>query len=263
MVSRLGVMMEEWRLLEDAVPKKASANLAVDEAVFTEKTASKGPPTVRFWRSHPAVVIGHSQAVEAEVNLGFCGKKGIEVVRRFSGGGAVYQDPGTLNYSITIDADHPLVKGKNVVQSQEAFCSGVIASLKAFSVRSAFEAPSNILINGKKVSGNAQARRKGVVLHHGTLLVSADLDSLVRSLDIPNPPKKAKGVRSKRSPVTNLSVELSRPIPIGEIVDALRLGFEEIFSARFFRGSLSGTEKNLADRFYTEKYSQDEWNFWR
>lgn len=263
MVARLGATMEEWRLLVDTVPKKASVNLAIDEAVFTQKTASKGPPTVRFWRSHPAVVLGHSQTVEAEVNLGFCRKNGIEVVRRFSGGGTIYQDLCTLNYSIVINADHLLVKGKNVVQSQETFCSGVIASLKTFNIRPAFEAPSNILINGKKVSGNAQARRKGAVLHHGTLLVSADLDSLEKSLNAPNPPKRAKGVRSQKSPVTNLSDELGKSVPMAKVVDSIRFGFEETFTMRFFRDSLSVTEKRLAGRLFAEKYSRDKWNLWR
>ncbi len=255
--------MEEWRLLEDTTPKRASVNLAIEEAIFTEKVTSKGCPTVRFWRSRPAVVIGYSQTVKAEVNLDVCRKKGVDVVRRFSGGGAVFQDLGTLNYSVTIDADHPLVNGQNIVQSQETLCSGVIASLRTFNIHPVLEPPSDILIDGKKVSGNAQARRKNVVLHHGTLLVNANLDLLVKSLDAPNPLRTVKGVSSKKSPVTNLSAELGWLVPMEKVVEALKLGFGKTFSARFFMDSLSEKEENLADKFLREKYSRDEWNFWR
>ncbi len=255
--------MEEWRLLDDAVPKGAATNLAVEEAVFAGKIVSKGRPTVRFWINRPAVVLGYSQSVKAEVNLDFCREKEIEVVRRFSGGGTVYQDLGTLNYSITIDADHPLVVGQDVVRSQETLCSGVIAALRTFDIRPVFELPSNILINGKKVSGNAQARRKNVILHHGTLLVNANLDLLVKSLDAPNPAKTAKGVSSKKSPVTNLSDELGWLVPMEKVVDALRQGFERAFSACLLKDGLSETEERLTGKFFREKYSRDEWNFWR
>ena len=255
--------MEEWRLLGDVVPKGAALNLAVEEAVFTEKIACKSRPTVRFWVSSSAVVVGYSQSVEAEVNLDFCRKKEVEVVRRFSGGGTVYQDTGTLNYSIAIEADHPLVKGKDVSQSLGALCSGVIAALRIFDVRPVFELPSNILINGKKVSGNAQARRKSVILHHGTLLVNANLDLLAKCLDAPNPVRTAKGISSKKSPVTNLSDELGWLVSTEKAADALRSGFEQAFSVHLLKGNLSKTEEKIAERLYKEKYSRDEWNFWR
>jgi lipoate-protein ligase A len=255
--------MGEWRLLDDTVPKGAAMNLAIEEAIFTEKIANKNRPTVRFWINHPAVIVGYSQSVEAEVNLDVCGREGIEVVRRFSGGGTVYQDPGILNYSITIDVDHPLVKGQDIVQSQETLCSGVIAALKALGTYPVFESPSNILINDKKVSGNAQARRKNVILHHGTLLVNADLDLLVKALDVPSPVGTVKGVSSKKSPVTNLSDELGWLVLMEKVVDSLKQGFEQAFSVHLLKDSLSKTEERLAEKLYIEKYSRKEWNFWR
>jgi lipoate-protein ligase A len=255
--------MGEWRLLDDTVPKGAAMNLAIEEAIFIEKIANKNRPTVRFWINHPAVIVGYSQSVEAEVNLDVCRREGIEVVRRFSGGGTVYQDSGTLNYSIAIEADNPLVKGQDIIQSQEKLCLGVIAALRTFDIHPVFESPSNILINNKKVSGNAQARRKIVILHHGTLLVNANLDLLVKALDVPNPVRTIKGVSSKKSSVTNLSDELGWLVSIEKVKDALKKGFEQTFSVHLLKDSLSQTEERLVEKLFKEKYSRKEWNFWR
>lgn len=261
--SGLRTKMGEWRLLDDTVPKGAAMNLAIEEAIFIEKIANKNRPTVRFWINHPAVIVGYSQSVEAEVNLDVCRREGIEVVRRFSGGGTVYQDSGTLNYSIAIEADNPLVKGQDIIQSQEKLCLGVIAALRTFDIHPVFESPSNILINNKKVSGNAQARRKIVILHHGTLLVNANLDLLVKALDVPNPVRTIKGVSSKKSSVTNLSDELGWLVSIEKVKDALKKGFEQTFSVHLLKDSLSQTEERLVEKLFKEKYSRKEWNFWR
>jgi lipoate-protein ligase A len=254
--------MEEWRILDDTVPQGAATNLAIEEAIFQEKIANKNRPTVRFWRNDPAVIVGYSQSVEVEVNLDVCRREGIEVVRRFSGGGTVYQDLGNLNYSITIDMNHPLVKGQDIIQSQKKLCLGVIAALRTFGIHPVFESPSNILINNKKISGNAQARRKTVIMHHGTILVNANLDLLVKALDVPNLMRTAKGVSSKKSPVTNLSDELGWLVSIEKVKDALKKGFEQAFSVHLLKNSLSKTEERLSEKLYMEKYSRNKWNFW-
>jgi lipoate-protein ligase A len=255
--------MDEWRFLDDTVPKGAAMNLAIEEAIFQEEIAKKNCPTVRFWRNNPAVIMGYSQSVEAEVNLDVCRREGIKVVRRFSGGGTVYQDPGTLDYSISIKADHPLIKGQDITQSQKTLCSGVIVALKTLGTSPVFESPSNILINNKKVSGNAQARRKSTIMHHGTLLVNANLDLLVKALDVPNPVKTIKAVSSKKSQITNLSDELGWLVLMEKVVDAHKQGFEQTFSVHLLKDNLSKTEERLAEKLYAEKYSRDEWNLWR
>jgi len=255
--------MDEWRLLDNSVPYRAAMNLAIEEAVFLEKMMDKIPPTIRFWQNNRAAIIGYSQCVEAEVNLDICRKEEVEVVRRFSGGGAVYQDLGNLNYSIAIETDHPLVKGLDITQSLRTLCSGVIMALKTFGTNPVFESPSNILINNKKVSGNAQARRKNTILHHGTLLVNANLDLLVNVFNVPKHAGMIKGVASKRSPITNLSDELGWQVPIEKVKEAVQQGFEHVFSIRLLKDSLSQEEKELAKKLYVEKYSKKEWNYWR
>jgi lipoate-protein ligase A len=254
--------MEKWRLLEDTVPRRATMNLAIEEAIFLEKIMNRIPPTVRFWRNNRAVVVGYSQSVEAEVNLDVCAKEGVEVVRRLSGGGAVYQDIGNLNYSIAIESDHSLVKDLDVTRSLRSLCSGVLTALKTFGARPVFKS-SDVLINNRKVSGNAQARRKEAILHHGTLLVSADLNLLGDVLNASNRGRTVKGVASRRGPVTNLSDEIGWQVPIEKVKEVLQQGFERAFSTRLINGGLRRAEKESAEKLYAEKYSRKEWNFWR
>jgi lipoate-protein ligase A len=255
--------MEEWRLLENSGQCGAAMNLAIEEAIFLEKMTGKIPPTIRFWLNSRAVVIGYSQSIRAEVNLEVCNKEGIEVVRRLSGGGTIYQDLGNLNYSITIETDHTLVKGLDISQSIRTLCSGVITALKTFGTNPIFESSGNILINNKKVSGNAQARRKKAILHHGTLLINSDLNLLADVINAPNHAGIIQGVASKRSPVTNLSDELSQQVSMEKVKESLQQGFEHDFSMRLLNDNLNQTEKELAEKLYAEKYSKKEWNYWR
>jgi lipoyltransferase/lipoate-protein ligase len=252
--------MDNWRLVDDFGSYSAAMNLAIDEAIFLIKTMGETPPTIRFWQNNRAAVVGYSQSVEAEVNFNVCRKEGIEVVRRFSGGGAVYQDLGNLNYSITIETEHSLIKSLDVTQSLKKLCSGVLMMLETLGTKPCFESPSNILINNKKVSGNAQARRKKTILHHGTILVNANLDLLVEVLNASNRARTIKGVASKKSPVTNLSDELGWQISIEKVKESLQQGFEHAFSVHLLNDSLSQTEKELAKKLYVEKYSKKEWN---
>jgi len=254
---------EKWRLLGVETPDDASMNMAIEEAIFIAEAEGEVPPTVRFWRSKGAVVIGYSQTVEAEVNLELCERSGLQVVRRFSGGGATYHDLGNLNYSIAMEANHPLVKGLEIADSYVVFASGVIQGLRELGIHAVFAPPSNVLVEGRKVSGNAQSRRKGAVLHHGTLLVDADLDLLDEVLGRHRPRRKSEGVVSKKVPVTNLADELGRDLNMNEVKAALGRGFEAAFCMELVPSTFTTTEEMTARRLHAEKYSRKEWNFWR
>ncbi len=255
--------MEKWRLLDIETPNDAAMNLAIDEAVFIEKMKKDFPPALRFWRNRRAVVIGYSQNVEAEVNLAICREKSIQIVRRFSGGGAVYQDLGNLNYSITLEADHSLLKGLDIAESYRVFSSGVIEGLKQFGIDSVFDSPSDLLVRNKKVSGNAQSRKKGVILHHGTLLVNVEFDSLTRVLNAPKEQLKNRKVTSRRRPVVNLEDEIGYHVDIEKVKEVLQRGFEKAFSVKLVPSALTLEEKETAQILYVSKYSQRKWNFWR
>ena len=106
--------MEKWRLIDTSFSDEAPLNLAIEEAIFLEKINREvSPSTIRFWRNRKAVILGYSQKTHSEINLRTCREMNVQVVRRFTGGGAVYQDFGNLNYSIVIRNDYDNFEGLN------------------------------------------------------------------------------------------------------------------------------------------------------
>jgi len=255
--------MEEWRLLDIEYPRRAGLNLAIEEALLRQAAKRNGPPIVRFWRNKCAVIVGYSQCVEAEVNLELCRSRGIEIVRRITGGGTVYHDLGNLNYSIVITSDHRLVRKLDIQESYGVFLSGVIECLKKFGVSPSFDPPSDLLVHDRKISGNAQVRKRGIILHHGTILVNSDLNLLSEALKPSSRSNPQRGVHSRRRPVTNLSYEISRRVNMQAVKESLQRSFEEAFSVKLVRSTLTSKEKEAAQTLYDEKYSRKEWNFLR
>jgi lipoate-protein ligase A len=253
--------MEDWRFLEVETPDRAGMNLAIEEAIFLEKIQNRIPSTVRFWRNKRAVVIGYSQKVEAEVNVKLCGDEGIAIIRRFSGGGAVYHDLGNLNYSIILNADHPVVSGLDIRESYRVFSSGVVEGLRRFGVGPVLHPPSDLLVGKRKISGNAQSRKKGMVLHHGTLLVNSNLNLLAQVLDGSESGVDSGKTASRKGSVMNLVDAIGRRVDMREVKEALRRGFEKAFSIRLVQGMLTPEEEKSAHALYAEKYSRREWNF--
>jgi lipoate-protein ligase A len=201
--------------------------------------------------------------LEAEVDLGVCRERSIQLVGRFSGGGAVYHDLGNINYSMAIETNHPLLEGLDIINSYEFFSSGVNGGLKEFGIDSLLDPRSDLLVRNRKFSGNAQSRKRGVIFHHGTLLVNTDLDLLTRVLNAPKEGLKNRRVTSNKRPVTNLAKEVGRVLDTDEIKEALQRGFEKVFSVKLVRGSLSSEEIKGAKRLCNDKYSKKKWNFWR
>jgi len=255
--------METWRLLDVEYPSNAGLNLAIEEALLRRTAEGKGLPIVRFWRNKSAVVIGYSQCVEAEVNLELCRIRGVEVVRRITGGGAVYHDLGNLNYSVVIRSDHPLMKDLDIQESYSVFLSGVIECLKKFGVNPSIDPTNSLLVRDRKISGNAQVRKRGTILHHGTILINSDLNLLSEVLKPPSRSSPKRGVSSKRRPVTNLSDEINQRVSVQDVKESLRRSFEEIFSVKLTCSTLTSEEMEAARILYDEKYSRREWNFWR
>jgi lipoate-protein ligase A len=254
--------VEMWRLLDSATTLDAVMNLAMDEAILEARVKRTIPPTFRFWRNKRAVVIGYSQKADAEVDLRLCEKERIQVARRITGGGTVYHDLGNLNYTVVLDADHYLLRGSDIAESYRILCSGLIKGLGTLGLYADFMPLSDVFIGGRKISGSAQSRRRGVVLHHGTLLVDADLTMLTRVLAAHQEGIRVKST-SKWKPVTNLREELGREIDLTELKNALIRGFEGSFGIRLTADKFTSAEKETARDLYRTKYSRKEWNFWK
>jgi lipoate-protein ligase A len=218
------------------------------------------PNTIRFWRNPNAVVIGNFQCAKKEVNLDRCNKHQTAVVRRFTGGGAVYHDLGNLNCSISVRKNHPLMK-TDLGETFAKLSQGVIEGLKLLGAPVRFEPPNSIQVNERKISGGAGALKSGFVFHHCSILVSSDLERLLEVLSSSENSVGEPCVRSVRKEVSTLSIELGRELTIVEVKDSLRSGFEKHFMMRLEDGETTKKERTLAEKLHNEKYSTETWNF--
>jgi lipoate-protein ligase A len=249
---------ETWRLL-DVEYQDPHMNLALEEAIPLSVGKGASPNTIRFWRNPNAVVIGNFQSAEMEVNLGDCKKHQTAIVRRFTGGGAVYHDLGNLNCAISVCRDHPLIK-TDFDETFARLSNGVIEGLRLLGAQARYEFPNSILVNERKIAGGAGAVKSGVVFYHCSILISSDLKRLSEVLRSDQDSVEKLGVRSLRKEVSTLSVELGRELTVAEVRDSLRRGFEKDFMIRLADGETTEAEKALAEKLHNEKYSTETWN---
>jgi len=179
-------------------------NLAVEE--YALNYLDPREEYVILWQNEPTVVVGRNQNTVAEVNAPFIKERGIHVVRRLSGGGAVYHDFGNLNFTFIVDAQ------KEMVSNFEYFTRPVIQALASLGVEAEFSGRNDITIDGKKFSGNAQYWSKNRLLHHGTILFNSQLDVVQEALNVSADKLQSKGVKSVRSRVTNIYPYLKTPL---------------------------------------------------
>ncbi len=221
-------------------------NLAIEEVLFLGRTEKY----VILWQNDPTVVIGRNQNAYAEINLGFVRDNGIKVVRRLTGGGAVFHDSGNLNFSYISDGDS--------MPDMESFLTPVVQYLRSIGQNAVFSGRNDILINGFKVSGNATAVKNGRVLVHGTLMFDVDVGVLSKALTPPEYKLKNKGIESVRSRVANISDFLEPKITVDEFSDGL---FDCFCGYGFVPDLLRDEDIAQAKELAAEKYLTREWNF--
>lgn len=251
--------VETWRLLDVEYPD-TFMNMALEEAIPFNVGKGASPNTIRFWRNPNAVVIGNFQSADMEVNLERCNKHRVTVVRRFTGGGAVYHDLGTLNCAISMRGSHPMIK-TDLGETFTNLLKGVIEGLKSLGAPARFEPPNTIQVNGRKIAGAAGAVKAGFVFHHYSILVSSNLKTLSEVLNSAKNSTAKPYVRSVRKEVSTLSLELDKGLTIAEVKDSLIRGFEKDFRIRLADGELSEEERAFAEKLYNDKYSTEAWNF--
>ncbi len=226
-------------------------NLAVEEYVLNYLDPSE--EYAILWQNEPTVVIGRNQNTLAEVNSSFIKERGIHVVRRLSGGGAVYHDLGNLNFTFIVDAE------KERVSNFEYFTRPVIQALASLGVQAEFSGRNDITIDGKKFSGNAQYWSKGRLLHHGTILFNSDLSVVQEALNVKADKLQSKGVKSVRSRVTNIYPYLKSPITIEEFKEVLWKYLIPDGEGREY--ILSEEEWAIVHRIKEERYARWDWNY--
>ena len=196
-------------------------NLAVEEYLFLHSDED----VLMLWQNEPTVVIGKNQNAYAELALEVIRERGVHVARRITGGGAVYHDLGNVNFSLISTS-----KGRDGLDFA-AFCAPMIEALAALGVHAELSGRNDLLVDGKKFSGNAQHASGDRVLHHGTLLFDSDLGVLSQVLRVDEEKLRAKAVRSVRSRVTNLRPYLAQDCNVREFIEQLGAGLCRILGA--------------------------------
>ncbi|WP_436962766.1 lipoate--protein ligase [Staphylococcus shinii] len=228
-------------------------NLAMEEYVL--KNMPKDDSYFLFYINRPSIIIGKNQNTIEEVNQSYIDEQGIDVVRRISGGGAVYHDTGNLNFSFITDDDG------NSFHNFQKFTEPIVEALKLLGVDANLSGRNDIQVGEAKISGNAMVKVKDRMFSHGTLMLNSELDEVQNALRV-NPAKiKSKGIKSVRSRVANISEFLDEPIDIDK--------FKEIILKTIF-GETQVEEYKLTDedwekieKLSNEKYRTWEWNYGR
>jgi len=231
-------------------------NMALDEYVVKHLDSTND--YFYFYQNRPTVVIGRNQNTIEEVNLDYAKEHGIIVVRRMSGGGAVYHDMGNINFSFVVDYR------KEDFNSIERFAKAIVMALAKFGVKAEFSGRNDITIDGKKFSGNAQFVTKNRILHHGTLLFDSDLSVLSKVLNVKPEKIKSKGIKSVKSRVTNIKDYLQdKSVTVSQFKEMLLRYVFEVEGCELREYHLTPYDMEQIMRMRNEKYSTWEWNVGR
>ena len=205
------------------------------------------PDTLRIWRNDRSVILGCNNSVQDEVDMRACKRIGVRVLRRTSGGGAVYNDLGNVNYSAIMKENH-VNSNHDIPDVYGEFAQAIVNGLALLNIKAEFQRPNSILLNSKKISGMAQHRFYDIILLHGTLLVNSDLKLL--STTLLNP----------KDEVTNISREGHGCPSNDAIEEAITAGFRTKLQIQFESGLLSPYESKLAEGLVAVKYGTERWN---
>ncbi len=207
-----------------------------------------------LWRNVPCILIGRNQNTMSEINIDFIKEHGIKVVRRLSGGGAVFNDLGNINFTFITNKD------EDDTINFKKFAQPIINALGDLGIEARFSGRNDITIEGKKFSGNAQYYWKNRVLHHGTLLFSGNLTDLSAALKTKPLKFEDKSVKSVASRVTNISQHLQQPMDVLEFREFLR---EHVMRANGIEQVYEMTTENLGaiEQLVDERFAAWEWNF--
>ncbi|PRZ13856.1 lipoate-protein ligase [Laceyella sediminis] len=227
-------------------------NLAIEE--YALKHLDIEETYLLFYINEPSIIIGKHQNTVEEINVDYVREKGIHVVRRLSGGGAVYHDLGNLNFSFITKDD-----GKSFANFRK-FTEPVISALESLNIKAELSGRNDILVDGKKVSGNAQFSTRGRMFSHGTLMFNVNIEEVVKALQVKKEKIESKGIKSVRSRVANLVDYLAEPMSIQD--------FRQVLLTHIFAGKqpvpqveLTAADWAEIEKIADQRYRNWDWNF--
>jgi lipoate-protein ligase A len=265
-----------WRLL-DFQNYNIFENMAIDESIFHETIKNRKHPTIRFYSSRPAAVsIGYFQDMRKEVNIEKCHRAGVDVVRRITGGKAVFHFH-EITYCV-VAGDQEKIFPSDISETYKVISKCIARGLAYLGIRAdlaeggrvgageelkscCFSVPSKneLLVEGRKICGSAQVRRRGGFLQHGSLLLAFDPGETASLL---LPARTPVQVEKLREAVTAINEELVSPVDVQEICLQLKRGFTDELSIEFVEETLTPVEETLKNELM-KKYIDVNWNIER
>jgi lipoate-protein ligase A len=234
----------------------AFTNMALDEAIMESIRTGQAPPTIRFYGWQPsAISIGIFQGIRNEVNLEETSASSVDVIRRQTGGGAVYHDTfGEVTYSIL----GPLTLFPiNILKSYEVICADIVHALQSMGLAACFSPINDIIVGEQKISGNAQTRCNGVLLQHGTILFCVDVEKMFSLLNVSQEKISDKLIKSVKKRVTCITDLTSASM--SDLNAALEAGFSR--NRAIVYGDYTPQELERAQQLVKTKYRTEAWNY--
>ena len=227
-------------------PKTTVEALSAEEAILRLRLEGKSSDTLCFWQGKRSLVVGCDRNRD-KVDFQLCAKYGIPIYRRQSGGGAIYQEEGNLNYSLIAPLDK-ISPSKDIQSATQVIDSLVAKAISQLNLRTAVLANGGVGVEGRKFSGSAQFVLWGYLLHHGVIAVNTDLKLL------------SELISTNKVTVTTLERELGHSIEMVRLAGLIRKEFAANFNTTEFQGKLSHEEEVLAQELLKNKYLTSEWS---
>ncbi|MCL1993833.1 MAG: lipoate--protein ligase [Spirochaetes bacterium] len=240
---------KKWRYIRSENTDPA-LNLALEQYVFDHMDRQNS--YMMLWQNANAIIVGKHQNTVEEINTSFVKEHDVKVIRRLSGGGAVYHDLGNINFTFITDKE-----GEDF--DFAFFCRPMVEILQSFGVDAKTGGRNDMTIEDMKFSGNSQYIKQGRIMHHGTLMFDSDLNVLSRALTVSKDKIESKGIKSTRSRVTNIRPHMARDCTVKEFMDILELELVKRLEAEkipFQTINMEGVER-LRDNLY----GTWEWNY--
>lgn len=243
-----GDKISVWRVIDTDLANPYFVT-AADEALAVSCGKFDAKPTLHFYRRKtPAISVGYFRKVHEDVEIEKCNELGIKIVRRGSGGGSIYTDENQLIFGLITKSRI----GSDVEDSFEIICNCLTDALNKINIHAKFKPPNDILINGKKISGSAQVKKRKAYIHHSTIILASDENIINQVL-----------INHKTGYTTSIKHEFGWIPDITILKKSIISAFQDKFNVELKMGEFSKLEKSLIQDLLANKYTTNSWNFKR